>query len=216
MKRLFFLFTLSLTGLFGRLPEEQWKAVCAQDLRVGDLVFTRTGGPLFARVASSSGTWCSHVGILVECRNGEWIVEESKVPVVCRTPLRRFLDRSQEGLFEIRRLPRALTPEESQRLQAYASSQLGRPYDTGFDIASRRTFCSKFARCALHAATGQWVGHEETFSELLLQRQTMPLWFWRVWYFGMIPWERRTITPAMLLTTPDLVTLLRSAPRSQS
>jgi len=212
MKRFLFLFSLGLTGLFGRLPEEQWARVSAQDLRVGDLVFTRTGGPLFARVASASGTWCSHVGILVECRDGEWIVEESKVPVVCRTPLRRFLDRSEDGLFEIRRLPRPLTPDELTRLQAYSVSQLGRPYDTGFDINSRRTFCSKFARAALHAATGQWIGREETFSELLLQRQSMPLWFWRTWYFGMIPWERRTITPQMLLTTPDLITLLSTAP----
>jgi hypothetical protein len=31
--------------------------------------------------------------------------------------------------------------------------------------------------------------------------------FWRVWYFGSIPWQRETVTPASVLHTPGLRTV---------
>jgi len=31
--------------------------------------------------------------------------------------------------------------------------------------------------------------------------------FWRAWYFGSIPWQRETVTPASVLHTPGLKTV---------
>ena len=38
-----------------------------------------------------------------------------------------------------------------------------------------------------------------TFAHLLERNPSAGLGFWRVWYFGRIPWTRETVTPASLL-----------------
>ena len=195
--------------LFGRLDEAAWKQVEEAGVQEGDLVFTRTGGPLFSRVGDATGSWCSHVGIVVGKKEGRWVVAESKIPVVCETDLRRFLNRSEGGRFEIRRPERALSPEEVERLKAFVAAKKGTWYDLGFNAQSKRQFCSRFAREALHEATGEWVGKEETFRELIARNPKTPLWFWKTWYFGRIPWERKTITPSNLLVCEELKTVVK-------
>ena len=196
--------------LFGRLDEAAWRRVEETGVREGDLVFTRTGGPLFARVGDATGSWCSHVGIIVGKKDGRWVVAESKIPVVCETDLRRFLDRSQGGRYEIRRPAQALDAGQVARLHEFVKGKKGTWYDLGFNAHSKREFCSRFAREALHAATGDWVGREETFAELIERNPQTPRWFWRAWYLGRIPWKRSTVTPANLLYCPELNTVARS------
>ena len=77
-------------------------------------------------------------------------------------------------------------------------------YDTGFNLHSRRQFCSRYAREVLREATGTQVGQAQTFSDLLQQQPDAPLWFWRLWYFGRIPWNRQTVTPASLMHSPEV------------
>lgn len=206
-------FISKLISSVGSLFKKKKAAVAGLDetqLRAGDVVFTRTGGPLFSRVGSVSGSWCSHVGIVIGKSEGEWQVAESKVPVVCTTPLRRFVGRSEAGLYEVRRLPRALRKEEVERLKAFVMREQGRFYDTGFNWESERSFCSKFVRQALEQATGQAIGEVECFKDLLAKRSGLSLSFWRLWYFGRIPWGRKTITPANLLQCAELHTVFRS------
>ena len=77
-------------------------------------------------------------------------------------------------------------------------------YDTGFNLFSRRQFCSRFVREVLHEATGTLVGEVESFSTLLARNPQADVGFWRLWFFGRIPWQRRTVTPASLLESPHL------------
>jgi hypothetical protein len=39
----------------------------------------------------------------------------------------------------------------------------------------------------------------ERFSTLLSRNPDEGLMFWQLWYFGRIPWDRQTVTPASLL-----------------
>ena len=77
-------------------------------------------------------------------------------------------------------------------------------YDTGFDAHSHRQFCSRYVREVLLQAVGVEVGRVETFQALLASAPQADVGFWRVWYFGSIPWQRETVTPASVLRTPGL------------
>ena len=204
--------------LFAALPTPAWAAldnrvyetVVASKPAVGDIVFTRIGGPIFANVAATTQSWTSHVGIIVDYGNGDWIVAESGIPFVRKTPLRKFLDRSDNQEFSIKRLRTEPTDEQKVAMLKFADSQMGRVYSLGFDLDSRKTFCSKFVRDAVYKSTGQTIGEVETFDHLLHRNPDAPLWFWRAWFFGFIPWQRATITPASELQSPLLRTVTQN------
>ena len=49
------------------------------------------------------------------------------------------------------------------------------------------------------------MGEIETFGELLNSNPNAKLTFWKFWFLGSIPWERKTVTPASLWHHPGLV-----------
>jgi len=198
------LFVALASVLRGKLSEQVYGEVIAAHPAVGDVVFTRIGGPIFTRVADTTQSWTSHVGIIVDFRDGDWIVAESGVPFVRRTPLRKFLGRSAGQRFALYRLRAEPTPRQKDAMRAIADAQMGRLYSLGFDLESQHTFCSKFVHDVVLGSTGQSIGEVETFDHLLHQNPHAPLWFWRAWFLGFVPWHRTTITPASELHSPFL------------
>jgi hypothetical protein len=176
-------------------------------LRVGDIVFTRIGNPPFTQIAAATGTWTNHVGIVVGFNWLGAIVAESRVPLSRRTRFRRFVQRSADGRVAILRLPRTLTEEEAELLRRSMRRRLGRLYDTGFDLRSRRQFCSRFVREVLQESTGEAIGEVQTFRALLERNPAADLRLWKMWYFGRIPWDRTTVTPESLYTSHSLRTV---------
>lgn len=177
-------------------------------LRAGDVVFTQIGGPLFARVAASSNTWVSHVGIIVGQHNGRWMVAESGVLFSRVTPLDRFLARSVHGQYAIKRFRHEMTPEQVALLNAAVERRLGKVYDFGFNLdATHSQFCSKFVYQVVRDSSGAQLGEVETFRSLFVHNANAPVWFWRAWFFGRIPWDRKTITPESQYESPLLVTV---------
>jgi Permuted papain-like amidase enzyme, YaeF/YiiX, C92 family len=178
--------------------------VVARELKVGDLVFIRIAFRPFAEVAAATGTWTNHVGIVVDVSGGAPQVAESAFPLSRITTLSRFVKRSESGRFAVMRLKEDLTAEQQASVLAAATRRLGIFYDTGFDLHSRREFCSRFAREVLAEATGHTVGEVETFAHLLASRPDANQNFWRIWYFGRVPWNRETVTPASLLRSHEV------------
>jgi len=209
---------LLITGLFfavlatarANLDEQTFSKVVAIKPAVGDIVFTRIGGPIFSRVAVTTQSWTSHVGIIVDYQLGDWIVAESGVPCVRKTPLRKFLGRSEDQEFAIMRLRTEPTDDEKRAMLKFADSQLGKFYSLGFDLRSRKTFCSKFVHDVVFESTHQSIGEIETFDQLLHRNPDTPLAFWRTWFFGFIPWQRTTITPASELVSPNLKIVIQN------
>jgi hypothetical protein len=187
-----------------KLDDQVYERVVASQPAIGDIVFTRIGGPIFTRVAATTQSWTSHVGIIVDYRDGEWIVAESRIPLVGKTTLHRFLDRSKDQRFAIMRLKAAPSLEQRYALLRFADSQMGKLYSLGFDLNGQGTFCSKFVHDAVLESTHQSIGEVETFDQLLHRNPDSPLWFWRTWFLGSIPWQRTTITPASELDSPLL------------
>jgi hypothetical protein len=87
---------------------------------------------------------------------------------------------------------------------------MGKLYHLGFKYESPRQFCSKFVYDAYRTATGIEIGTLESFSELLQKQPKTSLWFWRLWFFGVIPWSRITVTPASQMESLALDTVLES------
>lgn len=206
----FLLFLLVAPSACARLDDSTYQAVVAHRPQIGDLVFTRIGGPIFSNVAVTTRSWTSHVGIIVDYRDGDWIVAESGVPFVRKTPLRKFLGHSVGQMFSIRRLRTPPTGEQQRRMLAFADSQLGKLYSLGFNLEASGTFCSKFVHDDVYASTHQSVGEVETFDHLLHRNPQAPLWFWRAWFLGAVPWQRTTITPASELESPLLTLVVQN------
>lgn len=175
-------------------------------VRVGDLVFIQSKPFPFRQVSLVTGCWSNHVGIIVEEEEGNAVVAESTFPFARRTSLSSFVKRSGEGRVAVSRLKAPLGVAEQRALRRAVQQRLGVLYDTGFNLESPRQFCSRFVREVLAEATGVEVGEIETFAQLLARQNGIGLGFWRAWYWGRIPWERRTVTPAAVLQSPHLVT----------
>jgi ribosomal protein S18 len=187
-------------------PSESLRlAELAPRLEIGDLVFIRIPALPFRLVAKATLSWTNHVGVVVEVVNGQPMIGESTVPFSRVSPLSRFVARSERGRVAVSRLPTPLTEAQRRKLADAVKARSGVLYDSGFDIASRRQFCSRYVREVVGEATGVELGEVESFATLLHRNPTTDLTFWRIWYFGVIPWQRRTVTPASLLEDPRLV-----------
>jgi hypothetical protein len=190
-----------------------WAAAQAAmpELAVGDLVFIRVPFKPFREVAAATGSWTNHVGVVVAVDGGVQVAE-STLPLSRTTSLDRFIARSEGGRVAVRRLRTPLTPEQAARVVQAAAARQGVRYDTGFDLHSGGQFCSRFVHEVLRDATGQAVGEVQTFGQLLQRQPQAGLGFWRLWYFGRIPWQRQTVTPASVLASPLLATVYDAAP----
>lgn len=179
----------------------------APQLAVGDLVFIRATPRPFREVAAATRSWTNHVGIVIAIDGAEPTIAESTFPFARTTPLSRFVARSEGGRVAVKRLGDGLDAGQAARIAPAALRRTGIFYDTGFNLHSRRQFCSRFAREVLQEATGVAVGDVETFGTLLRAFPAANLAFWQVWYFGAIPWERETVTPASVLRSARLATV---------
>ena len=146
----------------------------------------------------------NHVGIVTDVSGAEPVIAESAFPVSRTTVLSRFVARSKGGRVAVARLPQGLNDAQRQALVRASQRRMGIFYDTGFNLKSRREFCSRFVREVLIDATGIAVGEPESFRTLLARNPDTQLGFWRVWYFGNIPWDRQTVTPASLYHSDKL------------
>lgn len=176
----------------------------AQD---GDIIFTSVPNYLYQCVEKATVSRTSHVGILFNIK-GRWMVAESRVPRSCYTPLEDFVARSRQSWFSIKRYRDGLTATQAEALKSCCDEQMNRWYHLGFKYASDRQFCSKFVFDAYQVAVGVQVGELKTFRELLAKNPEAPTLFWRCWYFGFIPWQRVTVTPASQFEDSQLVTVV--------
>jgi Permuted papain-like amidase enzyme, YaeF/YiiX, C92 family len=176
-------------------------------LEVGDAVFIHVPVLLFKKISSTTASWTNHVGIVVDVSGKEPIIGESRVPFSGTTTLSRFVGRSDAGRVEVRRLNTALTVQQKKDVLLAAKKRAWIFYDLGFNLHSKRQFCSRYVREVLEEATGISVGEVENFKTLLNKNPNADLKFWKIWYFGNIPWTRETVSPGSLLQSEAMYTL---------
>ncbi len=177
----------------------------ASQLNEGDLIFLDIDSVIFEQVAVATLTWTSHVGVAVYEEG--WYVAESALLKSRKTPLCKYLSRTQDERFEVRRLKNSLSEAKLQELKDYLNSRMGIFYDTGFDYDSSQLFCSKLVYDAFQNI-GISVGEIKTFTQVLGENPEGSLTFWQFWFLGSIPWDRRTVTPKDQLIDDDFFTVL--------
>ncbi len=180
------------------------------NLEVGDVIFTSIGTELFRQIASASQCWSNHVGMIIGHDGNDYLIAESRVPLSTTTTLSRFIARSSDKRYGVRRLASHLTNEQKNALVAQVPPRLNKFYHTGFKYESSRQFCSKFVFDIYQSALSIRIGEIETFHELLSKNPNAKLNFWKLWFIGQIPWERTTVTPASLWHHPELSLIYRS------
>jgi hypothetical protein len=162
----------------------------------GDVVFTSNHNYLFRRVERDTKTWTSHVGIAFKNDLDQWVVYESTWPKSKITPLCEFMQRSFENRVELKRLASGVTASQVRVMKMAATRQLGLPYDQGFDYSDdKKSFCSKYVYNSYIAISVE-MGSLHTFQDVVDENPDMDLSFWKTWFFGRIPYERVTISPA--------------------
>ena len=181
-----------------------------RSVQPGDIVFISIPNPLYRRVAKTTNSWTSHVGFVYGKKGDDWMVAESSFPLSKQCTLKKFLERSEGGQISVKRLDQALSQEDIDQLRRSADKRMKVWYHTGFKLHSKRQFCSKFVHEVFKEALGVEVGEVETFKELLSKNDETPMLFWRLWYFGFIPWDRETITPASQYNSEKLLTVYES------
>jgi hypothetical protein len=178
--------------------------VLATEMKVGDIVFIRVSAKPFREVAAATNSWTNHVGIVVDISGEQPLISESTFPFSRTTTLSKFIARTENGRIAFARLNTALTDEQQQKFLQAAQNRSGIFYDTGFNLHSNRQFCSRYVHEIVKEVTGTSVGEVETFKDLLNQNPDANMRFWKLWYFGHIPWERETVTPASLLRSHEV------------
>lgn len=173
-------------------------------LRVGDVIFIHVTPIPFETVSRATQSWVNHVGIVADVSGKEATIAESKFPISRTGSLSRFVARSAHGRVAVARLDVPLEAAQIHDIGVASKARLGVLYDTGFDLNSRGQYCSRFVHEVLAEATGVMVGEAETFGALLARNPDAGLTFWRMWFFGRIPWERQTLTPASLYRSDRL------------
>lgn len=185
---------------------DQLEQSVSADLQEGDILFISINAFLYKQVARGTGSWSSHVGFAI-FEDNQWYVLESKVPTVSKTPLRKYLARTCNGEVMVRRIDAPLNPRQISALKHAARQRMGALYHLGFKFDSARQFCSKFVYQVYRDALGIELGKVQTLEQLLQENPQASVGFWRCWYLGFIPWQRRTITPASQIADTQLTTI---------
>lgn len=205
---------LSFVAIAGHAKSNKESELCAQvrqHAQAGDLIFLSIDSFLFHQVALATSTWTSHVGVVLpDSKGNSLLVYESKVPFSTATPLCDYIARTADNKVAVMRPLQPLQPEELEKLVAEANARLNVPYHTGFDYdSSWRTFCSKFVY-DLFQKIGREVGQLETFADLIEKNPEGNIEFWKKWFMGEIPLQRRTVTPVSQLVDDDFTPVFTS------
>lgn len=92
-------------------------------LKPGDILFTSIPNFLYRRVARTTGSLTSHVGIAFYDQNTGWLVAESAVPTVRYVTLANFISRSDNGWLVVRRMGNGLSSNEIESLRRECDSE---------------------------------------------------------------------------------------------
>jgi hypothetical protein len=180
--------------------------IVQENVASGDILFTSSDSEVFQKVAKSTLSWTSHVGLALAESDKQIYIYESTLPVSKKTKLCDFVKRTSKEQIAILRPRTKIDSFSLQRLKFKAESLLGRVYHTGFDYDSKtRMYCSKFVYDIYIEALGIEIGYIETFADLIRKNPDPELIkFWDKWFLGKIPEHRRVVTPASQLEDNDL------------
>jgi hypothetical protein len=172
--------------------------------QVGDLIFQSLVSSERVRLIEGvTNSEFSHVGILKQDKNGNWVVVEAMTSVH-ETPLWRYIARSRFDHFAVYRLRapyRAYIPKFMDEIKKYN----GRPYDFYYDMDDGHIYCSELPYKAFKSASGIELGELKTVAQLNWKPYESII---RKYDNGALALERIMITPVDLSKAKELELIL--------
>jgi uncharacterized protein YycO len=167
-------------------------AHAAAPLHDGDIIFHTSRSAQSVAIQRATHSPYSHVG-LVLYRDGKPFVFEA-IATVRYTPLAKWIARGDGGRYVVKRLKRALTPEQVRTLRSSAEKYIGKPYDLYFEWSDARIYCSELVWKAYRDALGIEVGARQKLREFDLTDPAVKAKM-RERYGSRVPLDEPVISP---------------------
>ncbi|MDB6080145.1 MAG: putative peptidoglycan peptidase [Akkermansiaceae bacterium] len=177
---------------------------CAKDyaLKPGDIVFQVSKTTQGVAVQQATGSPYTHCGVIFD-DHGTLKVLEAVGPVKV-TPVKEFVAASDPGTFCAKRLKNPISPEAFAKGSAWAASQLGKSYDTGFQWSDDRIYCSELVWKAYAAAGVQLCKPRPFKSYDLKQPAVKQIVAKRYGSIDKLPLDELAVAPGDLANSPLL------------
>lgn len=137
-----------------------------KQVKIGDIVFIFADNFVFRKVAKDTQSWTNHVGIVIDQSEKGLIIAESKIFFSSTTTFTQFIARSESGRVGVKRMSIPFTHEQVSNIKSAALKRMGIFYDFGFNLYSRKQFCSRFVHEVVQEASQITLGKIETLQEL--------------------------------------------------
>jgi len=166
----------------------------------GDILFqSMPRVELVRMIEGITGSHYSHCGVVAR-EDGRWIVIESTIGKVRKTPLFRWVLRGRGGRFAAYRLRepyRRHIPQFIKELYPF----LGRPYDFKYRMDDEHLYCSELVYKAYRNATGEELGVLVRLGDMNWKPFESTL---RKYEHGTLPLDRLIIAPSHLSEAEQL------------
>jgi len=179
----------------------------AEQLQDGDIIFQTSRSELSIPIQKATHSQYSHMGI-VFFKNGSPYVYEA-IKTVQYTPLRKWIDRGEEGHYVAKRLREAnriLTSQAVKRLRQAGIKFQGKPYDSYFEWSDKRIYCSELVWKIYDRGLGIRVGRLQKVRDLDLSDPMVKTKI-KERYGNKILQEETVISPGEMFSSDLLVTV---------
>jgi hypothetical protein len=179
----------------------------AEQLRDGDIIFQTSRSEQSIAIQKATHSQYSHMGI-VFLRNGSPYVYEA-IKTVQYTPLRKWIDRGEEGHYVVRRLreaKRILTPQAVTKLLKAGTIFQGKLYDSYFEWSDKRIYCSELVWKIYDRGLGIRVGRLQKVRDLDLSDPIVKTKI-KERYGNKVPMDETVISPGEMFSSDLLVTV---------
>lgn len=179
-------------------------AVAAQPWRDGDIIFHSSRSAQSVAIQRATHSPYSHVGVII-FRDGKPYVFEA-ISTVQYTPLSKWTARGEGGRFVVKRLKRALTETEKEKLRTAARLYEGKPYDLYFEWSDQRIYCSELVWKIYERALGVKLGELQKLREFDLTDAAVRAKM-RERFGTNVPLDEPVISPGAQFDSPMLETV---------
>lgn len=218
MKRKLIIFSLFAAVLIGTSAflyvqktggKQLKKAIKNNQLHEGDIIFQSTNSAQCDAVKMVTKSDWSHCGLIFNRYNkpNDWWVLEAVQPVKW-TMLKKFIARSTDGHFSIKRL-KSINSNTTvgDSLQQTAEQYLGRNYDALFEWSNDNIYCSELVWKTFENTIHESVGVPQQLKDFDLSHPSVAK-IAAERYGENIPWEEKVISPQAIYEANNLELVL--------
>jgi hypothetical protein len=199
MKRSLLLLILATLGL---------AAPGRADVQDGDIIFQSSQSGQSQAIQLATHSPYSHVGIVFK-EQGHLVVYEAVQPVK-RTPMGQWILRGKDQAYVLMRLKdrSLMTPAAKLRLKQAVQAHLGKDYDWSFGWSDEKLYCSELVWKAYDRALKLHLAELKHLRDFDLSSDAVQSQL-KKRYGDEIPLDEPVISPADLLQSPLLVTVVK-------